>query len=144
MTTCALLEWPESLDPADARWEALRQEVAALRPDILVTNEMPFGPWPATVDSFNVEAAHRSVSLHERGVEALAAIDVPAVTSSQPVWSGDRLANEAFALAGGRVTPLHRKQYFPEEAGWFEARWFRSDTPDLQDAPWPVASVSGE
>lgn len=127
MTTCAFVEWPEGLEPAGGRWDALRQQVEALRPDILVTNEMPFGRWLPDADSFDADAAHRSVSLHELGINALAAIGVPAVISSRPVWAGDRLANEAFALASGRVTPLHRKQYFPEEAGWYEATWFRGD-----------------
>ncbi|WP_221938876.1 carbon-nitrogen hydrolase family protein [Mycobacterium sp. KBS0706] len=126
-TTCAFVEWPEGLEPAGARWDVLRRQIEALRPDILVTNEMPFGRWLPDADSFDADAAHCSVSLHELGIDALAAIGVPAVISSRPVWAGDRLANEAFALAGGRVTPLHRKQYFPEEAGWYEATWFRGD-----------------
>lgn len=127
MTICAFVEWPEGLEPFGARWDALRRQVEALRPDILITNEMPFGPWLAAADRFDAEAARRSVSLHEHGIDALAALGVPAVISSRPVWAGDRLANEAFALADSRITPLHRKQYFPEEAGWYEATWFRGD-----------------
>lgn len=48
MTTCAFVEWPEGLEPRGLLWEALRQQVAAARPDILVTNEMPLVPgWQA-------------------------------------------------------------------------------------------------
>ncbi|OWJ69099.1 carbon-nitrogen hydrolase family protein [Inquilinus limosus] len=126
--TCAFVEWLDGLEPYGAQWNALRRQIEALRPHILVTNEMPFGPWLAAVDRFDTEAARRSVSLHERAIDALAAIGVPIVISSRPVWTGDRLANEAFALADGRITPLHRKQYFPEETGWYEATWFRGDS----------------
>lgn len=138
MTTCAFVEWPEGLEPAGARWDALRRQVEAAGPDLLVTNEMPFGPWLAASDRFDPVAAQRSVSLHERGIEALAAIGVPAVISSRPVLAGGGLANEAFALAGGRITPLHRKQYFPEEPGWSEATWFRGD-----DSGFAVHDVAG-
>jgi N-carbamoylputrescine amidase len=43
------------------------------------------------------------------------------------VRNGARLANEAFALEDGRVRPLHRKQYFPSEPGWFESEWYAGD-----------------
>jgi N-carbamoylputrescine amidase len=43
------------------------------------------------------------------------------------VWNGKRLANEAFVLESGVVRPLHRKQYFPNEPGWFESEWYRGD-----------------
>src|SRR5207302_1148134 len=51
----------------------------------------------------------------------------PAVISSRPVWNGERLANEAFVLENGAVRPLHRKQYFPNEPGWFESNWYAGD-----------------
>jgi len=127
MTICALVEWPEGLEPIGDRWDALRRQVEAARPDILVTNEMPFGPWLANADRFDAAAARRSVVLHESGLEALSTLGVPAVISSRPVWAGDLLANEAFVLEGGLIRPLHRKQFFPEEAGWFEATWFKGD-----------------
>jgi N-carbamoylputrescine amidase len=43
------------------------------------------------------------------------------------VWNGKRLANEAFVLENGVVRPLHRKQYFPNEPGWFESEWYLGD-----------------
>lgn len=127
MIRCAFVEWPEGLDPGGAGWDAIRRQVAVARPGLLVTNEMPFGPWLAGAQRFDREAAERSVALHERGLAALAALGVPAVISSRPVRAGDRLANEAFALEAGRAQPLHRKRFFPEEAGWYEATWFRGD-----------------
>jgi len=36
------------------------------------------------------------------------------------------------------VRPLHRKQYFPNEPGWFESRWYAGD-----DSRFDVAEVLG-
>jgi N-carbamoylputrescine amidase len=54
------------------------------------------------------------------------------------VWNGKRLANEAFVLENGVVRPLHRKQYFPNEPGWFESEWYAGD-----DSGFSVAEVLG-
>ncbi len=124
MKICGFLEWPDGQEPSGQLWDALRRQVEAAAPDILVTNEMPFGPWLAAASSFDYDEAMRSVELHEAALDALASLGIPAVISSRPVWSGGRLANEAFALEGGRSRPLHRKRFFPQEAGWFEASWF--------------------
>jgi N-carbamoylputrescine amidase len=43
------------------------------------------------------------------------------------VSNGKRLANEAFVIESGTVRPLHRKQYFPNEQGWFETEWYAAD-----------------
>jgi N-carbamoylputrescine amidase len=48
----AFVEWPEALSTDDARWRKLRDSVTAARPDILVTNELPFGPWLADAAVF--------------------------------------------------------------------------------------------
>jgi len=127
MTNCAFVEWPEGLEPAGERWDALRREVDAARADILITNEMPFGAWLASADRFDAAAADRSVALHERGLQALSTLEVGAVISSWPVRLGDKLANEAYALENGTMRPLHRKQLFPQEPGWHEASWFQGD-----------------
>ncbi len=135
---CALVEWPEGLEPSGSAWETIRQTVRAAGPDLLITSEMPFGPWMAGALRFDAELAAQAVERHERGLEALASLGVPAVISSRPVWAGHRLANEAFALEGGAVRPLHRKRYFPEEPGWYEASWFEGGR-----SVSPVSRVGG-
>jgi len=108
----ACVEWPEGLSTNDARWSEVRDSVTSAHPDILVTNELPFGPWLADAAVFS---------------EAEAQLSIPAVISSRPVWNGKRLANEAFVLEKGIVRALHRKQYFPNEPGWFESEWYAGD-----------------
>lgn len=120
-----MMEGPVDLAPEGATWEGIANRIGELAPDLLVTNEMPFGPWLAALPAYDPALAAESVRLHEAGLRALAALELPAVVSSRPVPAGGRLANEAFALQGGRYTPLHHKQMFPEEPGFFEATWFQ-------------------
>lgn len=123
----AFVEWPEGLSTRDPHWVELRDSVTKARPEILVINELPFGPWLADGAVFSEGEAHRSIRAHEDGLEGLIDLAIPAVISSRPVWNGKRLANEAFVLSNEVVRPLHRKQYFPSEPGWFESAWYAGD-----------------
>jgi len=123
----AFVEWPEALSTDSPQWEELKHSVTEARPDIFITNELPFGPWIAENAIFSECEAQASVRAHEKGLDGLSSLDLPAVISSRPVWNGKRLANEAFALENGIVRPLHRKQYFPNEPGWFESNWYAGD-----------------
>lgn len=123
----AFVEWPDALSTTGAQWGELKDSVNAVRPDILITNELPFGPWLADCAVFSEDEAHLSLRAHEKGLEGLIDLALPAVISSRPVWNGKRLANEAFVLENGDVRPLHRKQYFPNEPGWFESQWYSGD-----------------
>jgi N-carbamoylputrescine amidase len=108
--------------------------VARARLDVLVTNEMPFGPWIAGDATFDRNVAEESVELHSSGLRCLSDLEVRAVVSSRPVWANDRLANEAFILERGSVRPLHRKQYLPAEPGWFETTWYSTESAGFEVA----------
>ena len=127
MLRIAFVEWPEALSTSGDQWKGLKDSVTAAHPDILVTNELPFGAWLSESEVFSEEDAHACVSSHEKGLDGLIDLNVPAVISSRPVWNGKRLANEAFVLEKGSTRRLHRKQYFPNEPGWFESHWFAGD-----------------
>ena len=123
----AFVEWPEDLSTDDPQWNELKQSVATAHPDLLITNELPFGPWIAEGAEFSGDKARLSIRAHEKGLHGLIDLDLPAVISSRPAWCGKRLANEAFVLENRAVRPLHRKQYFPNEPGWFESEWYAGD-----------------
>jgi N-carbamoylputrescine amidase len=123
----AFVEWPENLSTEDPSWLSLRDSITAAHPDILLTNELPFGPWIAEGAAFSNDSAQLSLRAHEQGLQGLIDLGLPAVISSRPVWNGKRLANEAFVLENGIARPLHRKQYFPNEPGWFESEWYAGD-----------------
>lgn len=118
------VEWPEGLAPQGSEWEAIAGRLAAAGLDLLITNELPFGPWIADTTQFDRDAAEASLEAHAAGFEALGRLAIPAVISSRPVWAADRLVNQAVAIEGGEMRPIHTKQYFPDEPGWYEARWY--------------------
>ncbi len=132
----ALMQGPDGLAASGPAWDHLAASVQAVRPDILVTNEMPFGRWLAESEMFDAGAAAASVEAHGTGLGSLHDLGVPVVLSSRPVLAGDRLANEAFALIQGAYRIAHHKHYFPVEAGFHETAWFRTERPgfDAVDA----------
>lgn len=120
----AFVEWPEALEANSAEWDGIAEQVIGARPDILITNELPFGHWIAEQPDFDTERSQESIDAHARGLEALGKLGIPAILSSRPVRTEGLPANEAVAIENGIVRPLHRKHYFPEEPGWYEASWY--------------------
>ncbi|CAH2801517.1 MAG: hypothetical protein CBARDMAM_4387 [uncultured Caballeronia sp.] len=112
------------MQPAGPVWDAIRRSIESARPDILVTNEMPFGPWLAEHANFDAQAAQRSIALHEHALDALRGLGVAAVISSRPVAFDNHLANEAFVLESNAYRMIHHKKYFPQEPGFFEEAWY--------------------
>ena len=134
----AFVEWPEGLSTDDQQWSRLKSSITLARPEILITNELPFGPWLAESAVFSEDETELSLLAHEKGLEGLIDLGLPAIISSRPVWSEKRLANEAFVLQEGAVRPLHRKQYFPNEPGWLESEWYNGD-----NSGFDVAEILG-
>jgi N-carbamoylputrescine amidase len=126
------VQWPDGLIPDTDIWSAVAADVVKAAPEVLITNEMPFGPWLAASPNFDAERAKKSVQIHEDGLDALQALKIPIVISSRPVIAGARLANEAFVLDHGRFRFLHQKHFFPAEEGWFETEWFRTAKPGFE------------
>ncbi|MBN9232303.1 MULTISPECIES: carbon-nitrogen hydrolase family protein [Phyllobacteriaceae] len=120
----AFVEWPEALEANSAEWDGIADRLIAARPDILITNELPFGHWIAEQPAFDAEHSQQSIDAHEKGLEALAGLGIPAILSSRPVRAEGLLVNEAVAIENSVVRPVHRKHYFPEEPGWYEASWY--------------------
>lgn len=122
-------QWPEGLRPGDANWEEIVRLLGEDKPDILLTNEMPFGAWVSEADTYDHQLAQMTIADHERGLDALKDLQLPAIISSRPVSAHDRLANEAFALIHGEYQFLHQKHFFPNEPGFYEAAWFVTAKP---------------
>ena len=123
----AIMQGQDGLQPGTSEWDQVSRLVREQQPDILVTNEMPFGPWLASEATYSADAAAASVATHDSGLGALRDLGLPVVLSSRPVASGGRLANEAFALVRGAYRFGHHKHYFPAEPGFFETFWFRTE-----------------
>ena len=119
---------PDGLLPDHPAWRDFVRRVEAERPQILLLNELPFGPWLPREDSFSDESAAASLAAHEAALRAIESLP-SAVIGSRPVRAADKLANEAFLLVDGRYGAIHHKQYFPQEAGFFEDTWFAPAKP---------------
>ena len=77
MLRIAFVEWPEALSTSDYQWGALKDSVTAASPDILLTNELPFGSWLSDTDVFSEDEANVSLRDHEKGLEGLIDLNLP-------------------------------------------------------------------
>lgn len=122
MTRFTVLETPHSLAPD---LQAMPDWITALDCDACLLSEAPFGPWVAASADFSTAKALESSRLHAAGVAALSGLTCETIFGTRALLGpGNRLINEAFACSGGQYTALHHKQVFPDEPGFYEARWF--------------------
>lgn len=122
----AVCEAPPELRPGDADWGRLAVEVGRTRADVLLLNEMPFGPWLAAAARPDPVALADSCRLHDRGASRLSELGAAAVLGSRPVTDRTGTVNQAFVWTAGdgARSAGHTKQHFPDEEGYWEGRWF--------------------
>ncbi|MGB1239919.1 MAG: carbon-nitrogen hydrolase family protein [Pseudomonadales bacterium] len=140
MRVC-FVQCPEGLSVDSQQWSQLREAIAGQQPDVLLTNEMPFGPWLAASSDYQQVRADVSMAAHSLGIAALKALQLPLVLSSQPVATANRLANEAYALVEGEYHAVHHKHYFPQESGFYERSWFETAQPGFELLQTPSLNV---
>lgn len=118
-------ECPPEMAAGSEEWSRLARTVARESPDLFLLNEMPFGPWIAAAADFDRGAWTASCELHEAGLRRLGDLGAACVAGSRPLEAAGRRVNEGFVwTAAGGVRGVHNKQYFPDEEGYYEARWF--------------------
>ena len=113
-------ECPSDLSPDSDAWKRLCESVSREAPQLFLLNEMPFGSWIAAGSEFDEAIWNESVDAHERGMRHLNELGAAIVAGTQPRMNGSLHTNEAFI--GDEA--VHTKQYFPDEEGFYEARWF--------------------
>lgn len=119
-------ELPPDLAAPSGEWSKVSACVAREAPYLFLLNEMPFGGWISSLDTFDERVWTESCSAHANGVMRLADLGTPFVAGSRPTESNNLRTNEAFIWSSDRVLQsVHTKQYFPEEEGYYEARWFQ-------------------
>lgn len=126
------------LDSDAAEWRALCEGVAAGKPDLFVLNEMPFGNWIAAGERFDAAVWRDACDVHERGLARLGELGAATVAGSRPRELDGVRVNEAFLRDAAGVRGVHNKQYFPDEPGYYEARWFAGG-----ERHFRIADVSG-
>lgn len=129
-------EAPADLSADSDAWRALRDGVAKQSPDFFLLNEMPFGAWVAAGERFEEASWRRALDAHERGLPAIADLGARAVATSRPFELDGRRVNEAVIWSNeGALRGVHTKQYFPDEPGYYEARWFEPGPRHFEVAP---------
>jgi N-carbamoylputrescine amidase len=132
-------EAPAELEAGTAAWAALCAAASRQAPDFLLLNEMPFGAWISAGEAFEEAAWSRSFSLHEADLARLPELGARAVAGTRPRVLDGRRVNEAFVWDGdGGLRGVHTKQYFPDEEGYYEARWFEGG-----DRHFMTADIAG-
>ncbi len=112
------------LEPGTEDWTALRSDLKRSQPDLLVLNELPFGPWLAARERFDGAAWEDSLAAHAAGLAALPELGVPAVVGTRPVDLGGHRCNQAFVWTqGGDFVFPHTKQHIPDSPGYRETTW---------------------
>lgn len=120
-------EMPSDLEAGDDAWSALCDRVRDQAPELFVLNEMPFGRWVASAPTFDALKWNEAVTLHEQGIARLEELGAPVVVGSRARELDGRRVNEAFVwTAENGAVGVHTKQHFPNEPGYFEARWFEA------------------
>lgn len=128
----AVGEFHPELRPATPAWERLRRELERGQPDILLLNELPFGRWLSTSDTFDSEMWQASLEAHEAGCAALAELGVPIVLGSRSVELDGRRCNEAFVWStDAGLVGVHTKQYLPDSPGYRETTWYERGQPNF-------------
>ena len=113
------------LGPGSSEWKGLCAAVEKERPDLMLLGELPFGPWISAAPGFDARVWSDSVAVHQEGVSRLGELGAPVVASSRPREVSGRRVNEAYVWSrDDGVTPVHTKQFFPDEEDYYEARWF--------------------
>ena len=120
-------ELEPELTAGSSAWRALADRVSAEKPDLLLLNEMPFGPWIAAGERPDPAAFEESCRLHAQGLAHLEELGAAVVLGTRPLERGGRRVNDAFVWTRATgLRSIHSKQYFPDEEGYYEARWFQA------------------
>jgi len=121
----AVCEAPAAMLAGDAGWNRLVEQCETKAPDVLLLNEMPFGPWISVGAERDSEILKTSQQQHLDGMEHLGALGMYAVLGTYPRFEGALSVNQAFVWTPmNGLEVVHTKQFFPNEGGFHEARWF--------------------
>ncbi|MBW4436833.1 MAG: carbon-nitrogen hydrolase family protein [Pleurocapsa minor GSE-CHR-MK-17-07R] len=109
----------------EQEWHDLRRHVQKEKSDLVVLPELIFHAWSFIEDTRDEAVLESIVQAHERGLAELGALSAPMVTSSTLVRGDDgNIYNAGFVWQDGTTHIGARKSYLPDEAGFFEARWY--------------------
>ena len=123
----AVCELEPEMVAGSPAWRALAGRVSAAKPDLLLLSEMPFGRWIAAGERLDPAVFDEACRVHEQALAHFEELGAAVVLGTRPLLHAGRRINDGFVwtrAAGARS--VHGKQYFPDEEGYYEARWFEA------------------
>ncbi len=140
VTVCQLSNDRRALEGA---WHPPTEHIQAKGRELVLLPEMPFHPWLASRRDVVPGEWEQAVRAHDSWVPRLHELGAPAVLATRPVIDGGERFNEAVAWGAetGIVRVPHRKQYLPEEEGFWEASWYSPGTPGTESVTAQGASI---
>jgi len=129
LTVCEFSDDPSALLKD---WKALVPYVYNERSDLVLLPEMPACPWFAADAQFDEKRWQYALQEHDQLVRELTALAPATVLATRPLEQNQKRLNEAFVWNEKfGYQPVHRKTYFPDEPGFFEAKWFHPTPRDF-------------
>ncbi|MCG8607657.1 carbon-nitrogen hydrolase family protein [bacterium] len=138
-TVCQISDNPEKLVN---EWQQLIEHVESQCSELVLLPEMPFASWPAAVQSFDDEVWRRAIGSHDEWLHRLSELAPARVLGSRPVNRNGARLNEGFIWdTQSGYKPVHAKYYLPNEAGFWEAHWYKRGDFDFTLAQTEAAKV---
>jgi len=138
VTVCELPNEPIALEKA---WGQLAAHVKFEESDFVLLPEMPFFRWLAHTPDVDIEQWKQAVKAHEAWIARLADLSPATVVSTRPVISpapvgaaqvNGKRQNMGYVWEQDQgIRDVHTKYYLPEEAGFWEASWYKRGDGDF-------------
>lgn len=137
-----ITQLPNDPEKLSATWPGLVTHVQAEQPDIVVLPEMIFSPWLAADKAVDPAQWQAAIESHAAWIARFEELAPAVVLGSRPVLDEGTPYNESFVWdVESGMTPAHRKHYLPNEAGFWEAEWYRSAPIDFRAVDAGAAKV---
>ncbi len=123
VTVCEL---PNDSDGLTRQWARLVDHTRSSKSDLVLLPEMPFHPWLAASKRVDPEGWRQAMEAHRLWIQRLPELGAAVVMGTRPVIHGGLPHNEGFVWTPDKGTvAAHTKYYLPDEAGYWEATWYR-------------------
>src|SRR5579871_5977474 len=129
VTVCELPDDRRAFAPA---WDALIAHVKEQQSDLVLLPELPFTAWFATVPRFDAETWRSAQEEQDRTIDTLSALAPATILGTRLLTEQERHLNRAFVwTSASGYQGVHDKFYLPDEAGFYERRWFDRNQRDF-------------
>ncbi|WP_298918382.1 carbon-nitrogen hydrolase family protein [uncultured Algimonas sp.] len=132
-------EFPAVFRVGAQEWALACEQVKRTETDLLVLNELPFGRWLPSSDTFDQEDFDQSVADHDAAIDALADFGARNVIGSRLMMQDGKRVNAGFVWREGQgVENFYTKQHVPNSLGYWEQQWYVPG-----ERKFPVIDVGG-